>query len=76
MIRISGRKQVVGKPFLYRTTREFLMHFGLESLDDLPPLEEFEDALGLPGEGADGGTGSAAGETEGRPEGELETELR
>lgn len=76
LIRISGRKQVVGKPFLYRTTREFLMHFGLESLDDLPPLEEFEDALGLSGEGAGGGSGSAAGETEARPEGEIETELR
>ena len=30
LIRIAGRKQVVGKPFIYRTTREFLMHFGLE----------------------------------------------
>ena len=46
LVRISGRKQVVGKPFLYRTTREFLMHFGLESLEDLPPLEEFEEAFG------------------------------
>jgi segregation and condensation protein B len=46
LIKISGRKQVVGKPFLYRTTRDFLMHFGLESLDDLPPLEEFEEVFG------------------------------
>ncbi len=46
LIRIAGRKKVVGKPFLYRTTREFLMHFGLESLDDLPPLEEFEEVFG------------------------------
>lgn len=46
LVKISGRKQVVGKPFLYRTTREFLMHFGLESLEDLPPLEEFEEAFG------------------------------
>jgi segregation and condensation protein B len=37
---------VVGKPFLYCTTREFLMHFGLKSLDDLPPLEEFEETFG------------------------------
>lgn len=43
LIRIAGRKQVVGKPFLYATTREFLMHFGLQSLKDLPPLEEFEE---------------------------------
>ena len=46
MIRISGRKMVVGKPFLYATTRDFLMQFGLQSLEDLPPLEEFEEALG------------------------------
>lgn len=47
LIRISGRKKVVGKPFLYRTTREFLMHFGLESMEDLPPLEEFEEVFGI-----------------------------
>ena len=46
LIRIAGRKPVVGKPFLYRTTRDFLMHFGLQSLDDLPPLEEFEELMG------------------------------
>ena len=46
LIRISGRKQVVGKPFIYRTTREFLMHFGLKTLEDLPPLEEFEESFG------------------------------
>jgi segregation and condensation protein B len=46
LIRISGRKQVVGKPFIYRTTREFLMHFGLQDLNDLPPLEEFEESFG------------------------------
>ncbi len=46
LIKISGRRQVVGKPFVYRTTREFLMHFGLQALDDLPPLEEFEETFG------------------------------
>jgi segregation and condensation protein B len=46
LIRIAGRKPVVGQPFLYRTTREFLMHFGLQKLDDLPPLEEFEETFG------------------------------
>ena len=50
LIKISGRKQVVGKPFIYRTTREFLMHFGLKRLDDLPPLEEFEESFGSLGE--------------------------
>lgn len=46
LLRIAGRKKVVGKPFLYRTTRDFLMHFGLESLQDLPPLEDFEQVFG------------------------------
>jgi len=46
LIRIAGRKEVVGKPFLYATTREFLMHFGLKSLKELPPLEKFEELFG------------------------------
>ncbi len=46
MVRIAGRKEVVGKPFLYATTREFLIHFGLKSLKDLPPLEDFEETFG------------------------------
>lgn len=60
LVRIAGRKEVVGKPFLYCTTREFLVHFGLKSLDDLPPLEEFDEAFG--GEG--GGGGDAAPDRE------------
>jgi len=53
LVRIAGRKEVVGKPFLYGTTREFLVHFGLNSLRDLPPLEEFEETFGQMG-GGDG----------------------
>jgi segregation and condensation protein B len=49
LVRIAGRKEVVGKPFLYATTREFLVHFGLNSLGDLPPLEEFEETFGAVG---------------------------
>jgi segregation and condensation protein B len=40
LIRLAGRKQVVGKPFLYRTTQEFLVHFGLERVEDLPDPEQ------------------------------------
>lgn len=50
MLRITGRKEVVGRPFLYATTREFLMHFGLRSLSELPPLEEFEETFGGDGD--------------------------
>lgn len=45
LLRITGRKRVVGKPFLYGTTREFLLHFGLNSLGDLPDMAEFEGML-------------------------------
>ncbi len=41
LLRVLGRKKVVGKPLLYGTTPEFLAHFGLNSLADLPSLEEF-----------------------------------
>ncbi len=46
LIRIAGRKEVIGKPFLYATTREFLQHFGLSTLKELPPLEQFEELFG------------------------------
>ena len=42
LIATSGRKQVVGRPILYKTTREFLLRFGLKDLNDLPSIEEFE----------------------------------
>jgi segregation and condensation protein B len=41
LIKTSGRKNVVGKPFLYITTRLFLEYFGLDSINDLPQLEDF-----------------------------------
>lgn len=42
LIKITGRKDVPGKPYVYGTTKEFLEYFGLRSLVDLPKLEEFE----------------------------------
>jgi segregation and condensation protein B len=47
LIKIAGRKQVVGRPFLYATTREFLDRFGLKDLADLPKIEDMADALGF-----------------------------
>ncbi len=41
LIKIVGRKEVVGRPLLYGTTQEFLKYFGLSSLNDLPPIEQF-----------------------------------
>ena len=47
LIKIVGRKPVVGRPFLYATTREFLIRFGLNDLSDLPRVEDMAEALGL-----------------------------
>jgi segregation and condensation protein B len=56
LIKVLGRKKVVGKPILYGTTEEFLVHFGLNSLADLPSLEDFGDAFaGAGAAGADSG---------------------
>jgi segregation and condensation protein B len=63
MVRIVGRKEVVGRPFLYGTTRDFLMHFGLASLSDLPPLEEFEEALGIESSAPAAAEGEPAADT-------------
>ena len=46
MVAILGRKAVVGRPILYGTSKEFLIHFGLNSLADLPTLEEFAQIAG------------------------------
>ena len=48
LIRVTGRKEVVGRPLLYGTTQEFLDHFGLRNLSDLPTIEEVvpESAIG------------------------------
>jgi segregation and condensation protein B len=43
LITTAGRKSVVGKPILYRTTKEFLIQFGLKDISELPTLKEFEE---------------------------------
>jgi len=47
LIKIVGRKNVVGRPFLYATTKEFLIRFGLKDLGDLPKIEDMAEALGF-----------------------------
>jgi segregation and condensation protein B len=50
LITTAGRKEVIGRPILYKTSKEFLMRFGLSDLEELPSLKEFEalarEALG------------------------------
>jgi segregation and condensation protein B len=47
LVKIVGRKAVIGRPFMYATTREFLNRFGLRDLNDLPKVEDMADALGF-----------------------------
>jgi len=47
LITTAGRKQVIGRPILYKTTKEFLLRFGLNDVSELPSIEEFEK-LGEP----------------------------
>ena len=47
LVKIVGRKNVIGRPFLYGTTREFLIRFGLKDLADLPKVEDMAAALGV-----------------------------
>ena len=47
LVRVVGRKQVVGRPFLYGTTRGFLERFGLNDLSDLPKVEDMSELLGF-----------------------------
>jgi segregation and condensation protein B len=47
LIKIVGRKQVVGRPFMYATTKDFLIRFGLNDLSDLPKVEDMAEALGI-----------------------------
>jgi segregation and condensation protein B len=62
LIAEAGRKQVVGKPILYKTTKEFLVQFGLKDLSELPSLKEFEELSRL-----------SLGDTEGQEPAALET---
>jgi len=59
LITTAGRKAVIGRPILYRTSKEFLLRFGLKDINELPSMEEFEKLLAesfqsdlLPGEGS------------------------
>lgn len=47
LVKIVGRKQVVGRPFMYATTKEFLIRFGLKDLSDLPKVEDMAESLGI-----------------------------
>jgi segregation and condensation protein B len=62
LITTAGRKEVIGRPILYRTSKQFLMRFGLSDLDELPSLKEFEQL-------AQAALGSDSGIVPSEPEG-------
>src|ERR1700747_274026 len=69
LITTAGRKAVIGRPILYRTSKQFLMRFGLSDLEELPSLKEF-DAL------AQAALGSDEGIAEVQPEDQLDQPVR
>jgi len=50
LIKVTGRRQTPGRPMIYGTTTDFLMHFGLRDLSELPSVDEIERMLGTPKE--------------------------
>jgi len=81
LITTAGRKEVIGRPILYRTSKEFLMRFGLSDLQELPSLKEFEalarEALGTDEGVAIPGAGDESvleGMVEGAAAGEVQSE--
>jgi segregation and condensation protein B len=84
LVKIAGRKEIPGRPYVYGTTKLFLEYFGLNALSDLPKLEEFPSLIGnvdlstltvrLPEETANVATDSTTGEAEVLSEQKLQEE--
>ncbi|HEY4086104.1 MAG TPA: SMC-Scp complex subunit ScpB [Bryobacteraceae bacterium] len=74
LIAPAGRKQVIGKPILYKTTKEFLVQFGLKNLNELPTLKEFQDIGSLSGGEPDAPVQANLIEMPAPPDGESEAE--
>jgi segregation and condensation protein B len=62
LIATAGRKQVIGRPILYKTTREFLLRFGLKDVAELPSMEEFEKMAAIELDESDPSSGNELGE--------------
>ncbi len=84
LITTAGRKAVIGRPILYKSTKEFLLRFGLKDVGELPSMEEFEklvaesfqsEMLPLSDGGAEAGNGVPVGATDGQVASESEPEL-
>jgi segregation and condensation protein B len=77
LVRIAGRKEAPGRPFLYETTREFLIAFGLRDLNDLPKVEGELIIPDLAGDAAEAtASGEATGESVEHAQAEIEQGAR
>jgi segregation and condensation protein B len=68
LITTAGRKQVIGRPILYKTTKDFLLRFALNDLNELPSIEEFEKLASAAQNDLFPETASRAGAQEAPPE--------
>jgi segregation and condensation protein B len=68
LIAVAGRKNVIGKPMLYKTTKEFLIQFGLKDLSELPSLKEFEEIRRMAFSDVEAPTATADAPVEAAPE--------
>jgi segregation and condensation protein B len=75
LITTAGRKEVIGRPILYRTSKQFMMRFGLSDLDELPSLKEFE-ALAQAALGSDEGIAETQPEDQSDIQSESETNIQ
>ncbi len=73
LITTAGRKEVIGRPILYRTSKQFMMRFGLSDLDELPSLKEFE-ALAQAALGSDEGIAETQLDVQSEGQPNLQTE--
>ncbi len=73
LITTAGRKPVIGRPILYKTTKEFLLRFGLKDVNDLPSMEEFEKMAGELAESEAEGEAQDAVMQAGNPEPDAES---
>jgi segregation and condensation protein B len=72
LITTAGRKQVIGRPILYKTTKEFLLRFGLKDVNELPSIEEFEKMAGELAETEDAASASGLPFEDAPPEEQIE----
>lgn len=76
LLKVVGRKETVGRPLLYGTTPEFLRHYGLRSLEDMPPIDSFAPDAGVAPQEAPAEASYARAQSEPEPESQPQPEVQ